>query len=257
MKIVVSIKQVPDTAAKVTVENGQVSWGDAPLVMNPWDEYAVEAALAAKEAHGGDVVALSLGGESAKEALKTALAMGCSEAVLVCDPALEGVDSQAAARVLAAAIQKIGAVDLAIFGKQAVDGDMGVTHAMTARLLGWPALTAVSVIRELSGEKILVERTLEEGRQVVEAQLPAVLSVLKDIGEPRYPSFMGIRKASRAQIPEWSLSDLGISAPQSAVHWPELSSPQSRQVTTEMITGSSPQEVAEKLADKILAEKIL
>lgn len=257
MKIVVSIKQVPDTAAKVTVENGQASWGDAPLVMNPWDEYAVEAALTAKENHGGEVIAISLGDASAREALKTALAMGCSEAILVCDPALERIDSQAAAQVLAAAIRKLGDVDLAFFGKQAVDGDMGVTHAMTARILGWPALTGVSVIRELAGDKILVERTLEEGRQVVEAQLPAVVSVLKDIGEPRYPSFMGIRKASRAQIPEWTLADLGISVPQSAVQWPELSSPPERQVSTEMVTGSSPQETAQKLADKILAEKIL
>lgn len=257
MKIVVSIKQVPDTAAKVTVENGQASWGDAPLVMNPWDEYAVEAALTAKENHGGEVIAISLGGASAKEALKTALAMGCSEAILVCDPVLERIDSQAAARVLAAAIRKLGGVDLAFFGKQAVDGDMGVTHAMTARLLEWPALTGVSVIRELAGDKIIVERTLEEGRQVIEAQLPAIVSVLKDIGEPRYPSFMGIRKASRAQIPEWTLADLGISAPQSAVQWPELSSPPERRVSTEMITGSSPQETAQKLADKILAEKIL
>ena len=88
MNIVVCIKQVPDSAAKVTVEGGQVSWGDAPLVMNPWDEYAVEAALVQGEALGSDVTVISLGGESAKEALKTALAMGCNQAILVSDPAL-------------------------------------------------------------------------------------------------------------------------------------------------------------------------
>lgn len=257
MKIVVCIKQVPDSAAKVTVEGGRVTWGDAPLVMNPWDEYAVEAALLLKEEHDADVVALSLGGESAKEALKTALAMGCGEAILISDPALENADSQATARVLAAAIQKVGDVDLAVFGKQAIDGDMGVTGAQTARVLGWPALTLVSKIQSLNGGSIRVERATEDGRQVVEGKLPAVLSVGKDIGEPRYPSFMGIRKASRANIPVWSLADVGTSAPQAVVHWPEVMPPPAREVKTEMVTGGSPKEIAEKLADKILAEKVL
>lgn len=258
MKIVVCVKQVPDSAAKVTVEGGRVTWGDAPLVINPWDEYAVEAALIQKEEQGGDVTVISVGGENAKEALKHALAMGAGEAVLISDSALEGLDSQATAKVLAAAIQKVGGVDLAFFGRQAIDGDMGVTAAQTARVLGWPALTLVSTIRSAeAGGNVCVERTLEEGRQVVEAKLPAVVSVLKDVGEPRYPSFMGIRKASKANIPVWSLADLGIAAPGAVVHWPEVSNPPAQQVTTEMITGSSPQEIAEKLADRILAAKII
>lgn len=258
MKIVVCVKQVPDTAAKVTVENGRVNWGDAPLVINPWDEFAVEAALVQKEALGGDVIAVSMGGENAKEALKHALAMGASEAILVSDPAIGAADSQATAKVLAAAIQKVGGVDLAFFGRQAVDGDQGVTAAQTARVLGWPLLSLVSVIQPDPGAgTIRVERSIEEGRQVVEGKLPAVVSVVKDIGEPRYPSFMGIRKASRATIPVWSLADLGIPAPASVIHWPEVINPPAREVVTEMISGESPQEIAEKLAEKILAEKIL
>lgn len=259
MKSVVCIKQVPDSAAKVAVQGGKVTWGDAPLVMNPWDEYAVEAALLQKEAAGGDVVAISMGGESAKEALKTALAMGCSEAILISDPALDKADSQVTARILAAAIKKIGDVQAAFFGRQAIDGDLGVTAAQTARALGWPALTLVSAIRSLDpgAGTVRVERTMEEGRQVVESKLPAVISVSKDIGEPRYPSFMGIRKASRANIPAWSLSDLGVSAPQPVVHWPEVMAPPAREVKTEIITGSSPEEVAQKLVDKIMAEKVL
>lgn len=257
MKIVVCIKQVPDSAAKVVVEGGRVSWGDAPLVLNPWDEFAIEAALLQKEAVGGDVSVISVGGESAKEALKTALAMGCTDAVLISDPALGSADSQAVAKVLAAAIRKIGGVDLAFFGRQAIDGDMGVTAAQTARLLGWPIFSLVSKIHAISGNVIRVERTIEEGRQIVEGKLPVVISVSKDIGEPRYPSFMGIRKASRAVIPVWSLADLGMSAPASVVAWPELMNPPVRQVTTEIITGDSPQEIAEKLADKILGEKVL
>lgn len=259
MKIAVCVKQVPDSAAKVVVEDGQVTWGDAPLVINPWDEYAVETALKQTEAQGGSVTAITMGGESSKEALKHALAMGCSEAIMISDPALSGVDSQATARVLAAALQKVGDVDLAFFGKQAIDGDQGVTAAQTARVLGWPAVTLVSVISDLDpgAGTIRVQRSTEEGRQVVEAKLPAVVSVVKDIGEPRYPSFMGIRKASRATIPVWSLSDLGIPAPTSVVEWPELLNPPVKEVTTELITGDSPQEIAEKLADKILAEKVL
>ena len=257
MKIVVAIKQVPDSAAKMAVENGQVTWGDAPLVLNPWDEYAVEAALLQADELDAEVTALSIGGESSKEALKTCLAMGVKEAILISDPALEGADSQAIAKVLAVAFQKIGDIDLAFFGRQAIDGDMGVTAAMTARLLGWPAVTLVAVIQSVADGKIRAERSFEEGRQIVEAKLPAVVSVSKDIGEPRYPSFMGIRKASRAVIPTWTLGDMGITAPAVAVQWPEVLNPPVREVTTEIITGASPKDIAETLVDKILAEKVL
>ncbi len=256
MNIVVCIKQVPDSAAKMAVEGGQVTWGDAPLVLNPWDEYAIEAALQLIEAGGGDLTVVSVGGESAKEALKTALAMGCTQAILVSDPALEGADSQASAHVLAGVIKKVGNVDAAFFGKQAIDGDMGVTAAQTARLLGWPMLGLVASLK-VEGGKLQVEQSLEEGRQVVECQLPAVVSVSKDIGEPRYPSFMGIRKASRATIPIWDLAEVGHRRTHLVVRWPEVLNPPVREVKTEMITGDSPQEIAEKLADKILEEKVL
>ena len=257
MKIIVCVKQVPDSAATMSVENGKVSWGDAPLVINPWDEYAVEAALRLTEEQGGDVVALSLGNENAKEAIKHALAMGCSEAILVNDPAMAGADTQAVARVLAAAIQKIGDADLVVFGKQAIDSDVGATPSMVARLLGWPALTLVSQISDVSGSSLKVERAMEEGRQQVDATLPAVLSIVKDYGEPRYPSFIGIRKASRAAVPEWTSADLGIEAPASQVFWPEVMEPPARQITNEFIDGGSPEEIAAKLADKIMEEKVL
>ncbi|MDI6695808.1 MAG: electron transfer flavoprotein subunit beta/FixA family protein [Anaerolineales bacterium] len=256
MNIVVCVKQVPDSAAKVVAEGGKVTWGDAPLVLNPWDEFAVEAALMLQEATDAEVTVISVGGESAKEALKTALAMGCGQAILISDPALEGADSRAVAQVLAAAIQKIGNVDVAFFGKQAIDGDMGVTGAQTGRFLGWPVLSLASTIK-LEGDKLVIERSIEEGRQIVESSLPAVVSVSKDIGEPRYPSFMGIRKASRANIPVWTLADLGINAPTPLVRWPDVVNPPAREVKTEIITGDSPQQIAEQLADKIMEEKVL
>lgn len=259
MNIVVCVKQVPDSAAKVVVEDGQVTWGEAPLVINPWDEYAVEAALQQKEAHGGSVAVVSMGREDQREALKHALAMGCDEAVLVSDPAFAGSDNVAAAQVLAAAVQKIGDVDLIFFGKQAIDSDTGMMPTQVARVLDWPSLTLVSAIPELDADAgtIQVKRAVEEGRQVVEARLPAVVSVIKDYGEPRYPSFMGIRKAARAKIPVWSLAELGIEAPASVVSWPEVLNPPVHDIATEIIEGQTSQEIAEKLADKIMAEKVL
>jgi electron transfer flavoprotein beta subunit len=247
---------VPDTAAKVVVVDGKVAWGDAPLVINPWDEYAVEAAINTTDATGGSVTVLSMGKEDEKEAIKHALAMGCTEAILVSDPELAGSDGAASARVLAAAIQKIGDVDLVIFGKQAIDTDTGTTPSMIARVLGWPALTLVSAIDEV-GDGIKVQRATEEGRQIVESKLPAVLSIIKDYGEPRYPSFMGIRKAARAQVPVWGLAELGIEAPTAVVSWPEVMNPPTLEISNEIIEGDTPQDIAEKLADKILAEKVL
>ena len=257
MKIIACIKQVPDSEAKVKAEGGQVTWGDAPLVINPFDEYAVEGALQQKEASGGTVTALCIGAESAKDALKHALAMGADDAILVSDPALtEGLDTVGAARVLAAAINKIGGVDMVIFGRQTLDNGAGITPAQTARVLGWAMLGLAGQIKVQDGA-VSVERVIEEGRQNVSAKLPAVLSVVQSIGEPRYPSFMGIRKASKATIPVWSLGDLGINAPSAVVKRTELMNPPVSDAAIEIIAGESPAEIADKLADKILAEKVL
>jgi electron transfer flavoprotein beta subunit len=257
LKIIACIKQVPDSEAKVKAEGGQITWGDAPLVINPFDEYAVEGALQQKEAvNGSTVTALCIGPESAKEALKHALAMGADDAILISDAALDTLDTAGAARVLAAAIQKIGGVDMVVFGRQTLDDGSGLTAAQTARLLGWPMLGLAGQIKVQDGS-VQVSRVIEEGRQNVKAKLPAVISVVQSIGEPRYPSFMGIRKASKAAIPTWTLSDLGISAPAPIVSRTELVTPPSRDVTCEIISGESPEEIADKLADKILAEKVL
>ena len=256
MKIIACIKQVPDSEAKVTAADGKVSWGDAPLVINPFDEYAVEGALQQKEALGGTVTALCIGPESARDALKHALAMGADDAVLVSDAALAELDTVGAARVLAAAINKIGGADMVLFGRQTLDNGAGLTPAQTARVLGWPMLGLAGQIK-VDGGSVTVERVIEEGRQTVSAKLPAVLSVVQSIGEPRYPSFMGIRKASKATIPVWSLADINVAAPAPIVTRIELMNPPARETTVEIIAGESPDEIAEKLADKILAEKVL
>jgi electron transfer flavoprotein beta subunit len=256
LKIIACIKQVPDSEAKVKAEGGQITWGDAPLVINPFDEYAVEGALQQREAQGGTVTALCIGPESAKEAIKHALAMGADDGILISDAALNNLDTVGAARVLAAAIQKIGGVDMALFGRQTLDSGSGLTAAQTARVLGWPLLGLAGQIKVQDGG-VNVERVIEEGRQSVNTKLPAVLSVVQSIGEPRYPSFMGIRKAGKATIPVWSLSDLGIAAPAATVTRTELMNPPTLEQTIEIIGGESPAEIADKLADKLIAEKVL
>jgi electron transfer flavoprotein beta subunit len=260
VKIVVCVKQTPDTAATLTVVGGKASWGDAPLVLNPWDEYAVEQALRTKEAHGGTVTALCLGPESAKEALKQALAMGCDEAVLISDPGFEQADTLVASAVLAAGIRRLESVELAYFGKAAVDSDTGVSGAQVARRLGWPSLSLVAAVSELdpAAKTITVERLLEEGRQIVRSPLPAVVSVVKEINEPRYPSFMGIRKASKAEIPVWNPDTLGLQpTPEPALSWPEVSAPVRAEQSCEFIQGDTPAAQAAGLAERLIAEKLI
>lgn len=259
MKIIVCVKQVPDTAAAMSVEDGKISWGDASLIINPWDEFAVEAALNLKADHGGEVIALGLGSEGETEAIKHALAMGADDAVLISDPDLGGADNLAASQVLAAAIEKIGGADLVIFGQQSVDSETGMLPGQVARKLGWPSLTLVSKFLEVDpGESNLqVERAMEEGNQILQSHFPAVVSVTKDYGEPRYPSFMGIRKASQAQYPTWSLEDLGMESPAPVVTWVEVKEPPEREIMTEIIGGETAEEKAQILAEKIMEEKVL
>ena len=265
MNIVVCTKQVPDSAATLKVdEQANVSWGDAALVINPWDEYALEEALWLKEKYGGKVTVLSMGPDQAREALKQAVAMGCDEAVQIWDPAFDGSDALATSLVLAGAITRIGSVDAVLFGKQAIDGDTGLIAPAVARRLGWPQLTYVAKIREIdpNGKTIAVERLLEEGRQVVSSKLPAVIAVVKEINEPRYPSFMGIRKASKLQVPVWKAADLGVDAATvgrdaAAVKWTRIYALPPRAGNVELIAGDTPEAIAAALADKLLAEKVI
>ncbi|MCB9449937.1 MAG: electron transfer flavoprotein subunit beta/FixA family protein [Anaerolineaceae bacterium] len=259
MQVVIFTRSTPDTAAKVEVgADGNVTWGDAATVVNPWDEYALEEGILQAKAGGGTAVVAAIGPEMHNEALKHSLAMGLNEAVRVWDAALEGADSLAYAAAAAAVVQKIGDVDLVIFGRESIDVGSDQHNYQTARKLGWPMLSYVSKILEVDfgAKTIKVERQIEEGKQVVTSQLPAVISVLKDINEPRYPSFIGIRKASKAVIPEWSLADLGLeaSAPQTRVT--QLMNLPAREGEVEMIEGT-PEEQAAALVDRLLEEKVL
>jgi len=214
VKIVVCIKQVPETTdVKINPETNTLIREGVASITNPFDEYAVEEALLLKEKHGGEVHVISMGPPQAIEVLKNALAVGADKVYLVSDKAFAGADTLATAYTLAQTIKRvIGEVDLVICGKQAIDGDTAQVGPGVATRLGIPQLTYVSKVREIDPEKkkIVVERLLENGREVVESSLPALMTVVKDINEPRLPSLLGIKKAAKAQIPTLTAKDIGV-----------------------------------------------
>lgn len=259
MHVVVFTRSTPDTAAKVEVDaGGQVSWGDIAPVVNPWDEYALEEAILQAKAHTGKATVIAVGPEMHNDALKHSLAMGMNEAIRIEDPAIDPGNGLAYATAAAAAINKLGDVSLVIFGKESVDVGTDMHTYMTARKLGWTTLSYVSQILEIDYDAgtIKVEKMLEQGKQVLTARLPAVISVMKDINEPRYPSFIGIRKAGKATIPVWSSTDLGVDIPAATIENLGYTNPPERQIETEMIEGD-PIEQAKTLVNKLLEEKVL
>jgi len=254
----------------LAVEDGKVTWSDpggSPDIANPWDEYAIEEAIALREKHGGKVTALSMGPEDAKEALKTAIAMGCDEAVLLSDDAFGGSDTLATSYVLAKAIEKLGDVDLVIFGRQAIDGDTGQTSMQVARRLGWTPFSFVAAVDEVDpdGKTVTVTRAIEAGRQKVKGSLPAALSVLKEINEPRYPSFKGIRQATKymqKSLEIWGVGELSAEAGKvgevgSKVRWPEVYALPPKDVQCTFIEADDPAAAAATLVDKLLEEKVI
>jgi len=265
LHIVVCTKHTPDTAAKMTVDDaGNVSWGDAPLVINPWDEYAVEEAILLREKHGGKITVIAMGPEEAREALKHAVAMGCDAAIRVWDENFAGSDTLATSYVLAQAIQKLGDVDLVLLGRGTVDSDTNQVGPGLAKRLGYAPLMYVSKISAVDpdAKTIAVERLLEQGRQLVSSSLPAVIGTVKEINEPRYPSFIGIRKAAKLEMPVWDASEIDADAAKagaagSGVIWPTISAPPVREGEAEIIEADNVKEAAAILADKLIAEKVI
>ncbi|HDQ25170.1 MAG TPA: electron transfer flavoprotein subunit beta/FixA family protein [bacterium] len=209
MKIVVCIKQVPDTTdIKVDPDTGALKRETAGTVMNPFDMYAVEEGLRLREKLGGTVTVLTMGPPMAKEMLKVTIGMGVDEAVLISDKKLAGSDTWATAYALSKACEKAG-FDLLIFGKQAVDGDTAHVGPSTATYLKIPSLTWVKKIRESSDTEITVEKMMEDGVDVVKTKLPAAITVVKEINEPRLESLKGKMRAKKYEPAVWSLEDIG------------------------------------------------
>jgi electron transfer flavoprotein beta subunit len=261
LHVVVVTECTPDTEATVTVgADGKLNWGDK-LVVNPWDEYAITEAILLKAAHNGQATILALGPEEHNEVLKHGLAIGCDQAIRIWDSALAGYDSLVYARAVAAAIQHLGDVDLVIFGREFPDiaSDQHIFQA--ARKLGWNMLGYVAKIEaiDFGAQTMRVQRLVEQGAQIVSSRLPAVVSVLKGINEPKYPTFVGIRKAAKAEIPVWGPAQLGLDAAALTPHTKVLGYRElpRREGAVQIIDGATAQEKAAKLVDRLLEEKVL
>jgi electron transfer flavoprotein beta subunit len=213
MKILVAIKQVPDTATQVkigadpkAIDPTGITW-----IVSPYDEFAVEEALRIKEKRGqGEVVAVTLGPERAKEALRSCLAMGCDRAIHLNDPAWVGADTLTTARALAAVVEQ-EAPQLVLCGRQAIDDDMGAVPAQLAEVLGWgSAYWIMEEAVDAGGAAVRVARQVEGGLEVFDVPLPAVLTAQKGLNEPRYPTLKGIMGAKKKEIRDVKATDLGL-----------------------------------------------
>ena len=264
MHIVVCVKQVPDwdippasfkvdEAAKKVVPPPSV----AP-VPSQFDAIAVEAAMRIKDAVGDTkVTVMSLGAATARDVIKHGLAMGGDEGVLLVDDAFNSLDSHGVATVLAAAVKKLGDVDLVLTGRQAVDWDLGVTGTYVAEMLGSPVVTFAKNVT-VSGGNVTVERVLPDAYETVESPLPAVVTVSNELGEPRYPKLQQIMAAAKKQVSTWGAGDLGLDAAAlaprmtlEALYVPVVDT------KVEIMEGDTPEEQATALVRRLKEAKLI
>src|SRR6202044_2755254 len=212
MNIVVCVKQVPDTEVERSLVPGDNTVDRASVdgVINYLDEFAIEESLKIAEAHGGEVTVLSVGPARAAESIRKALSMGADKAVHVTDDGLAGSDALATSLALAAALQLVG-FDLVILGSESTDARTGMVPAMVAERLGVPQLTLASKV-DISGSDVTIRRGTDDGYAVVTGSLPAVVSVVEKINEPRYPTFKGIMAAKKKPVQVLSLADVSVPA---------------------------------------------
>ena len=210
MNIVVLVKQVPDTWAerKLSETDRTLDRASVDAVINELDEYAVEEALRLKEAHGGHVTVLTMGPARASETIRKALSMGADAGIHVTDDALHGSDAIQTAKALAKAVGTVE-WDLVIAGSESTDARMSVVPALLAEVLGAPQLTRARKVT-VDGPTVTIERLTDTGYDLVEGSIPAVLSVVEKINEPRYPSFKGIMQAKSKPVTTLAVADLGL-----------------------------------------------
>lgn len=269
MNIIVCIKQVPETAdIKINPETNTLIREGVASIINPYDMYAIEEGLRIKERLGGKLTVITMGPPQAEVALREALALGCDEAVLISDRAFAGSDTWATSYTLAKAIRKLGSfdgstsrtvnpersrkVDLVICGKQAMDGDTAQVGPGVSVQLGIPQVTYVKKVAEIDQQKAILERMTEEGFEIIQTPLPCLLTVVKEINEPRLPSLKGKMRAKKAEITTWSSKDIQadperIGLAGSPTQVIKIFSPPSRK-GGQMIEGQA-EEVVEKLAN--------
>ncbi len=254
MNIIVCLKQVPDTETQIKVgsDGKSIVTDDIKWVMNPYDEHGVEEALRIKEKFGGEVTVVGLGPKRVTESIRTALAMGADKGILISDEALEGSDSLAVAKALAAAIKELD-YDLIFSGQRGVDDDMGVVGANLAEFLDIPQLSVIEKVEVAEdGKSVKVNRPIEGSTLVIESPLPALITTQKGLNEPRYASLPGIMKAKKKPFDEKTLSDLGLDAAEFGegarkVKILEIKPPPAREAG-KIVEGETPQEKAAGLA---------
>lgn len=260
MKIVVCIKQVPDTVdVKIDPVTKNLDRRNIVGVINPFDKNAIEEAVKIKENHGGEITVISMGPPQTNESLREALALGCDNAILLSARELGGADTLATAYTLSRAIEKIGDIDIVLFGSHAVDADTGQTGPIVAENLGYRQITFVSEV-DIKEGYVFASRALENGVQKVKAKLPVVMTATNTLNKPRYAKPINIMRAFKKEITVWNHIDLdcdmeciGLKGSPTAVT--EIFEPK-RDNKINMLKGS-PEEIAKDLVDKLLADKFL
>ena len=211
MNVVVCLKQVPGTTnVKIDPQTNTLIRQGIENIINPFDTYALEEGVRLKEKHGGKVTVITMGPPQAEEALREAISLGADEAILLSDSAFAGADTWATAYTLSRAITKLGQYDIIICGRQTVDGDTGQVGPELAEMLAIPFVAYISQIEEITDGHIRLRRMVEDGHEVIETTLPAVITVVKEINVPRLPSLRGIARSKSASIPTWDIQELGV-----------------------------------------------
>lgn len=261
MHFIICIKQVPNTAdVKIDPKTNTLIREGVESIVNPFDMYAIEEGIRLKEKYGGKVTVISMGPMQAMDALKEAISMGVDDAVLLSDRRFAGSDTLATSYTLAMAIEKLAPYHLIICGKQASDGDTAQVGPGIAVHLDLPQITYVRKIEELREDYIRAERLIEEGYEVIESSLPALITVVKEINEPRLPSLKGKLRANKMQIPVWTAEDInadpdriGLTGSPTVVK--TIFSPPPRS-GGKIFTGD-PKECAAKLVDELIEKGIV
>ncbi len=266
MNIIVCVKQVPDPEAppasfKIDATNNRVLLpADMPPVLDPYSEYALEAALRLKDTHGGKITAISLGVNLVTEVIKKPLSMGADELILLEDEAFADSDSWSTGYALAMAIKKLDDYQLVLCGRQAADWDAGQVGSAIAEILDLPAITVARKIG-ISDGRARVERVTDDGYEVIESTLPALVTVSNEIGEPRYPTIRGIMTAKKKQPTIWKPADIGAKPSQVGAagrrsRLVKLFQPL-REGKCEIIEGETAEEASVNLANRLRQEKLL
>jgi electron transfer flavoprotein beta subunit len=257
-RILVCLKQAVDVSQlKVDPATRRLVTAGAPRKISDFDKNALEEAIRLKEKLGGEVLTLTVSPEDAKPVLREALAIGADRAYVVNDPSVQGADTMGTAYVLAEMTKKIADFDLILCGETSLDSFSGLVGSRLSELLNLPQITSVRKVA-VEGDTVVAERSLEDASETVKAKMPALISVTREINQPRIPSLMMIMKASKKEIVTWTLKDLNVStekiAPKTEVIDAQAPKMERKKIK---ITGESVQEIAEKLAKALIQEGVI